>query len=251
MRKVLVGIVVFLGLAGAAAWYLGYLRVGLQGTFCNVDGGLAASDRAAMETVARQYLAAALAGRIDDKKRLMTDEARAAVERVPDPQKSQAMLRQIGPFSPARLEHFYYVSSAGAGSVSRTQCMAAGSSDWVSLQTLPGRQQAYALFTITGRGGDDWAITEWLLRDNGAWRVENFAIMHASMAGHDAADLLKQARRERDAGHGFNATMLYAGAQSLAGRGPILQLALERTIAGDEQNYAMASSPASRLWPGG
>jgi hypothetical protein len=241
MRNVWIGIAAFLGLAVGAAWYLGFIKIGAQGTVCNVDGGMDASSRTAMEAVARQYLADLLAGRTGNRQKMMTDEAWAAVSQQGSAQKMQVLIRQIGPFTTPRLDHFYHVVSAGAGGARHTLCTAGDGKDWVSLQTIPGREQAYVLFSTTGRGKDDWAVTEWLVREDGAWRIENYAIMHASMAGHDARELLNLARRERAAGHRFNATMLYVGAQSLVNRGPALQLALTQTIGSDEQDYPMAS----------
>ncbi len=220
---------------------LGLLRFDVQGTVCNVDGGMDARGQAAMEAVAREYTGLVLAGRVGDRLGLMTDAARAAVEHAGTGQQMQTLMHQLGPFTPPKLDHFYHVVGAGLGGVSRTQCMAAGGKDWVSVQTLPGREQAYVLFSTNAHSGDGWALSEWLVREGGVWRVQNFAIMRAAAAGHDAADLLTLARRERDAGHRFNATMLYLGAQSLVNRGPVLRLALAQTIDQDEQAYPMAS----------
>ncbi|HEX4861866.1 MAG TPA: hypothetical protein VFV07_11555 [Rhizomicrobium sp.] len=246
MRKVLLGIGVFLGLAFAGAWYLGLIRFGLQGTLCYVDKDPDASDQAALEAAARQGLAATLAGNIEAMRRSMSDEARATADRVGSLPQIQAYMRQNGPFTPPKLEHFYYIASSGAGTDVRMQCQAADGSGWLSLRAHPGREQAYFLFSTTGRGGDGLALTEWLVRRDGAWRVDDSAMMHSVMAGHDAADLLALARKERAAGHRFNATMLYVGARSLVDRGPFLQLPLVQTIAADEQGYAMASELAGK-----
>ena len=57
------------------------------------------------------------------------------------------------------------------------------------------------------------------------------------MVGRSANDLLELARKQRAAGHAFNATMLYVGARSLTDWGPEFQPGIARTIDEDSEGF--------------
>lgn len=70
----------------------------------------------------------------------------------------------------------------------------------------------------------------WLIVEQGIWRVQSVHFATAEMVGKSAGDLQKTAQAEDQAGHDFNAFILYAAALQLTDRGPFFQLGIRPEI---------------------
>jgi hypothetical protein len=67
--------------------------------------------------------------------------------------------------------------------------------------------------------------------------VQYFNMSVSAISGLTPDMLLARARQERDAGHAFNAAMLYTGVQGTIDRGPAFQLGIDQALHADLHNF--------------
>jgi hypothetical protein len=102
---------------------------------------------------------------------------------------------------------------------------------------------------------NDWAMSLWFLQGDGTWKLHAFHLDSAGIAGRDANALFALAKKERLAGHTFNAAILYGAVGQLLQRGPGLQLGLTQAVAEDAADLSIPpdfqGSPPFQLHLGG
>jgi hypothetical protein len=232
MEKWLVGVIGVLVIAGAAYVVAtnNIINLGFHSDVCYEDHELNSADTKSIGSAATAITQAVLSGQDAAAYEILSPELQQHVPRAAFANfiKTSA---QLGPFRDPKLAHLYLLDTHGSGPDARAIC---GTLDgnWVSVAIKPGLRQAYAVFTAETQN-NGWEFVYWLVPNGDSWRLQDIHISTASVAGHDARDLLDMARRERDAGRSFNATMLYAGAKDMAGRGPAFQLAIGQTLDSD------------------
>lgn len=140
---------------------------------------------------------------------------------------------QGAPYSPPRIVHAYLLKSIGASigtnAGARGLCGPVSDDKWVSVAITPGEDTAYVLVDTDSRN-NGWTFAIELTREDTAWRTRFVHFDISSAVGLDSARLLDMGRREREAGHAFNAYMLVTGAAYTAQRGPDLQLGITQPI---------------------
>ncbi len=137
----------------------------------------------------------------------MVEQARRSFQGVPSP----------------HVAHAYAVSRVEAGHDGRVVCTPPGAGqDVVRVTVTPAARQAHLLIDVAG-AGNTWTFVVWLIGDR-YWEVQNVYLGMTRMIGRSAADLWHAARAQAKRRHGFNAALLYAAADSLAERGPDLEL---------------------------
>lgn len=230
---VAVGVVV-LGMATGA------LKLGGTTNICAIDDEIADADRASAETVAAGFANNALFGDSKAAYAMMTQEAQATVTAAELAQRMRALVRQGVPFSPLKHKHTYLVTTTGANGEVMVACGGGGEGEQVFLEAKSPSSQAHVVMTSQTRN-NSWETNLWLLPDgHGGWRVQYFHIQTSAMGGHGPEDMVRLARGERAAGHPFNATMLYVGAQGLIDRGPVMHLEVEQTLRDDLKDFKPA-----------
>jgi hypothetical protein len=210
----------------------GAVQFGINGGTCRQDNEIPADDRKSVDDAATGMVGAILANDRAGSYGRLTKELQAHASRG-DFDKFIALTNvQFGPMHAPALGRTFLLDIAGAGPDGRTVCGQLSNNQWVSVVVRPGQRQAYAEVHAQSRN-NGWDFVLWLLPEAGAWKVQDIHVNMSEMAGRSAGDLLAAARHERDAGHSFNAVMLFVGAQSLTGRGPVYQLGISQPI-GDE-----------------
>jgi hypothetical protein len=230
MKKFLLGLSLVVIVSVGVAIASGFIKIGLGANAgsCQVGDEIAPSKRKEIESIALAFARAALNDKLDDVRTMMTKAAGS--------DKSVAVsltaISRMAPFSDPGVAQTYRIESAGGGPDARAICGPLSNNQWVSVEIKPGLEQAHVLLSTTTRN-NGWAFTIWLLPENGSWRVQYFHIGMASIAGRTPEMLLDMARKERDAGHAFNANMLYAGLQGAIDRGPAFQLGIDQPFRDD------------------
>jgi len=234
MKKILLGLLAIAAAGAAAAYWFGLISInlGAYGGTCQVDDEIAPAQRAAIESAAMAYARAILSDHPETAYALMTDSAQASMTADAFGAQIAAFSRASGPYGKLRLTHTYFLQSVGSGADTRAICGTLAGDQWVAVAIRPGTRQAHVALSAQTRN-NGWAVTLWLLPQAGGWRVQYSHLGIASAAGRTPEMLLAMARRERDSGHAFNATMLYAGVQSTIDRGAAFQLGIEQTARGD------------------
>lgn len=145
-------------------------------------------------------------------------------------------VRPMRPFARLHVEHSYRLTQVALGNGrSNVVCTAVahggiGSPEGrVAIAHVPVPLQAHVI--IEGKTRNNrWAFVLWLLPDQPSWRIAGFHAVPVTVLERTATDLWKQARQVQQAGHAFNACMLYVLAEQLAFRGPNLQLGIHPEI---------------------
>jgi hypothetical protein len=199
---------------------------------CLIDADVSPEDRQPLETTALSFIRAALGSNPSDAYAMMVTEARATTSSEAFAAGMGAIQHQSGQFHDVRAAHTYLIESTGGGAAEAAACGLLAGRQWVSVELKPERKQAYVAISARTQNSD-WDLTVWLLPDAGKWAVGWFNIGVATLAGRTADDVLQLARRERTAGHGFNAAMLYVALRALIDRGQNFRLAISREAAKD------------------
>jgi hypothetical protein len=231
-------LLVFLLVAAAAGavFSTGLVNLGVHATDCAQDNEIASSRRDAIDDTATAFVKAALGHNPASAYAMMTSAAKTSVPA----DKFIAFLKQMnetsGPFKNTRVLHTYYIESAGTGPDARAICGKVAGDDWVSVQVKPGLSQAHVLIA-SSTANNGWALTLWLLPAGDGWQVQYFNMSVSAISGLTPDMLLARARQERDAGHAFNAAMLYTGVQGTIDRGPAFQLGIDQALHADLHNF--------------
>ena len=225
------GIAVLLIGTGIYAFHSSAIRLGVNGGACREDAGISDTDRQAIAATAMALVHAVIAKNDAAAYAMMTTRAKSltSFEQFGD---FTAATGRLGPFTNPAVSHLYLLDVAGAGADTRAICGPVSGDDWVSVQVRPGLKQAYADVTAqTINNG--WSFTLWLQQENGGWRVADVRASMSGVSGLASRDLLTLARRERDGGHAFNATLLYQAASATTARGPNFQIGVAQSIRKD------------------
>jgi hypothetical protein len=236
MKKVLLGIMAVAGVAAVALLGTGALKFGVNSGTCQVDGEVDTSIKSGIASAAMPFAEKMITGQVEEDYASTTDEVRASIPASKFALDVKAFVIASGPFSDLKVEHTYFVQSSGTGPEARTVCGPLDKDDWVAVNIKPGLTQAHVVMSAQTRN-NSWAVTLWLLQVGQTWRVQYFNISMSQMVGISAAKMLDMAQTERKAGHDFNASMLYVGAQSMTSRGPAFQLGLEQTLRKDLEDF--------------
>jgi len=210
------------------------LNVAAGGRTCLIDADVPQADRQAVDTTALAFVKAAFGAHPNDAYEMMTAETRG----IGSPDAFAAMIRtQAAALSTdLHVVHTYWIESSGDGAADSAVCGLREGRQWISVALQPERKQAYV--AIAGKTiNNDFRLTVWLVPRAGKWAVESFHLGLESVAGRSADDVLELARKERDAGHDFNAAALYVILRSLVNRGPQFHLAIEQDAAKDFEPF--------------
>ncbi len=201
---------------------------------CLIDDEIASDERGTFEKEALAFV----------KDLLGTDPARAhqrlsegAAAKV-SAEDLAVMMKRMNP-TPGTIrdpvvEHIYRVAPAASDKPGAPNVhLACGEgANSVTVEAVPGETQAHVLLKAkTANAGV--ALTVWLVPQSGGWKANAFYLNTRDILGHDTAALLAMARAQRGLGNGFNAALLYVGAQNTANRGPWFETGAAKMLAGD------------------
>ncbi|HEX3810552.1 MAG TPA: hypothetical protein VHW02_12740 [Rhizomicrobium sp.] len=234
MKKAIVVLAALLIAGGGIAYSSGLFKInlGANAGSCQTDSEIAQQQRAAIDDAAMSYVRTVLGTNPADAYDLMTKEARAATTADKFGASLRPFIQAMSPENNIKVAHTYYLQSSGSGPDARAICGPVSGYQWVSLEIKPGQSQAHVEISGQSRN-NDLAFNLWLLRDQSNWRVQYFHFGLSSIVGLPPETLLQRARQERDAGHLFNAAMLYAGVQATIDRGPAFQLGIQQELQED------------------
>jgi hypothetical protein len=223
---------VVLGGGTVLAFASGMLSGGLNSGVCLVDGAVPADDAKSANATALRLVRAMVAGDTATAFAMMTPQAQTGTSKDTFAGFINGTNATVGPFRDPQVTHVLLIDSAGSGPDAGAICGPVGDDGMIVVGIKPGLRQAHVVVTAETQN-NGWSFTVWLLPQDGGWRVQYVHMSMAAVAGHSGADILAMARRERDAGHIFNATLLYLGARQMADRGPDFQLQIAQTINGE------------------
>lgn len=235
MNRFAVGLLGILLVSGLGAVYaFGLINFGVIGSSCAMDEEIASPERAAANDAGMAFLNAVLSSRSETAYSMMTRKAQDTTSAEKLSVDLNGLAKQS--FAKLRIAHTYFVETLGSGQDQRVVCGTISGTDWVAVEATPGARQAYVVISAETIN-NDWAFTFWLLSEGANWRVHSFHADFAAIVGRTPDDLLKLARQQSDAGHAFNAQMLYVALGGVVGRGPVFQLGIVQTIQGDLRNF--------------
>ncbi|HEX4304070.1 MAG TPA: hypothetical protein VHZ78_14835 [Rhizomicrobium sp.] len=239
MRKWILAAVAVVLLGGVGiAFATGALKVGATSGVCETDDEVPAEDRASAGNAALAIVKAMMAGDSAAAYTSMTAETRANVPADKNAQFVQLVKAMMDKAPDPKVSHVYLVDTAGSGPDARAICGLVSGDRWVSLEVKPGLRQAHVVVTAQTHN-NAWEFSVWLLPEAGGWRVQYVNLNPSTIVGHTVDDMLALARQARDAGHIFNAAMLYSAAQQLMSRGPAFQLGVAQTINDDLAHFTL------------
>jgi hypothetical protein len=222
----------FLGLAG-----YGSTSANAAGTSrCEVDGEIARGEAEAPLLVARKFAEAVLEGHSQDAYPMFVPELTAKIT----PETIAGLVSSLDierPFSAPRPGHVYRLLVEGTPQPETMLCGPASDPDKsVTLTALPIPEQ-FHVEQYAGTRNNDWSVTVWLVPDPGGWRVRGFFVGMRTAGGRSTRQLLIEARRQRAAGHGLNAAMLYIGVQALISRGHEFRMGIAPELESDLRTF--------------
>ena len=212
---------------------------------CQSDSEIPAGRSDAAASAAATFSAAIFAGHADDARRLMSAPLAA---RMDDARLGQmiAHFSELAPYEGLHLAHIYRLLIE-RGTPARLVCgTVSNESRWVAVSAIPVAEQFHVVEAARTRN-NEWEMVIWMVPENGGWRVRSFRRGVASMGGRGAANLLSEARRERDAGHNLNAALLYRDVGDMLDRGSDFQFGLFQSLRGDLARFHL---PAALAGPG-
>lgn len=203
---------------------------GAQTPVCKIDHEIASAQHDALSDRALAFVRAALGANPQAAYAMMAPEAQSRTSAQGFAEQLRALNSSSGPFENLRVAHTYLITGVAEDVAQpRALCGTMASGDWVSVAIQPGQEQAYVVVGAQTRN-NGWAFTLWLARDGREWRVLNFHIGIAAIAGRTPEDLLDLIRVEREAGRAFNAAILLAAARDVTNRGPTFQLGISQAL---------------------
>lgn len=204
---------------------------------CKHNDEIAGGERSAVEAAALHFVKAVASTDPAAAWPTMSVEAQRTVSAEQLTMIGRQIAQSMGPSADLRIADTYLISVLGPAT--QVICGSLSSAEErVIVASVAAPKQGHVVIQATGRN-NDWVFVLWLTSD-GDWRVHYFHFTVMSLVGRSAQDLWTLARTERSAGHGFNATVLYATAAQLAYRGPNLQLGILPEI---QKEMAAADRP--------
>ena len=241
MKKLLLGAIGALLLGGGVASLAsGMFSVGTSAGLCQADDEIPSALRTAAEKEASTFAEAAFGAHPESTLLMMTKEVQSTTSPKDYSAQLAAPLRQYGPFTDVRIARTYLLQASGTSKEARAICGPVSATNWVSVEVKPGLTQAHVMVSAKTRN-NDWALTLWLLPEDKEWRVQYVNLSISTVVGYSPDDLLRLAQQQRDAGHMFNAAMLFVGAQAIVERGPAFQLGIAQTIHSEASKFSAPS----------
>ena len=212
------------------------VRFGIFKHQCASNDEIQVVERRAVDAAALSFVTTAFESDPEIGYAVMTSEARSSMTSSAFVAGIRAATQQAGKFRNVKVDRTYLVETSGIGSVGRAICGVLKDNQWVSVAIKPGLKQAHV--TIAAQTlNNDWQLSVWLLPEGNDWKVHNLHVGVSSLAGQSAEAIFQLARRERGAGHTFNAMMLYVALRNLIYRGPFFQLGLTQTVDEDYRGF--------------
>jgi hypothetical protein len=232
---------------------------GVQIGVCLTNNDVSASEREPYEKAGLLLAENMISGNLKEVYSQATAEAKRTTTPAQLAALRQTYNQPMTALAPLRVTHTYFLRSlwgAGNNNSQTVLCPAVAGGiisrpeDKVFVAMKSGGEQAHVIV----EGGDNnstWSFAFWLMREEGVWRMQYQYFAPAVMFGKSASDYWAQAREQRDAGHTFNAVMLYAAASNLAFRGPNFRLGIWPEIEGEAKNLRLPAElegKAPHLW---
>jgi hypothetical protein len=237
---------------------IGLLAVEPAGSFaqipftftCAQDAQVDTATKQAVDSVALAFTQTVLGADASSAFDLLTEEGKANSSRQQMGGPATEAMRKLEPKNLA-LRHTYLIDLKGS-SPGRVVCgqTLTKPDGWDSLAVKNIPKQAHALLTAEARN-NQLAISVWLLPEQGKWKVQSFWIGASSYGSLNSMDLLNMARSQRQAGHRFNAAMLYTAAAETSYRGVNFQMGVAQAISDDLAHFDLPSGlkgQAPFLW---
>lgn len=226
MRNIVLGFSLVLTAFACSIYPASAAEFGVSAGTCQQDSEISAAQRASLENTAMTFVQAELRSDGSTVISMLTNDAQKSVT----PNKLAGLFDMLqktaAPFGAPHVAHTYFIRNVGVGSSdTRMICGDLKGNAWASVEIKPGTDQSYVLVTAKTRN-NDWMFTEWLLPDGKNWRVGYFNANASTIVGMTPDLLLEKARKERDTGHTFNASLLYVGALGISSYGPGFQLGI-------------------------
>jgi hypothetical protein len=217
---------------------------------CAQDAQVDTATRQAVDSVALAFTQTVLGADASSAFDLLTEEGKANSSRQQMGGPATEVMRHLEPKKLA-LQHTYLINLKGS-SPGRVICgqSLAMPDGWESLAAKSVPEQAHVLLTGEARN-NQLATTVWLLPEQGKWRVQSFWVGASSYGRLDTVELLNMARAQRQAGHRFNAAMLYTAATETSYRGANFQMGIAQAISDDLAHFDLPSGlkgQAPFLW---
>lgn len=185
-----------------------------------------------MEAAALAFVHAAFGPDPGTAHALMTPEAQDTVSRDNIVGVVGAATRQSGQYRDFKVVRTYVVDGTGGDRRGRAICGLLKNQQWVAVAVSADRRQAYVDISAATLNSD-WSLIVWLIPTAEKWMVQWFHLGMSGLAGHSADVVLQLARREKVAGHAFNAYLLYLVVDQLVDRGDAFQLAIVQSVRGE------------------
>ena len=228
MKKIALGAILVIVAAIALAFMSGSVTFGVHAYACQTDDEIAQAHRSALDDTAMAFVRTVLGPNPDAAYAIMTQEAQTSTTAEAFGTRLKTIIRSSGPYRNAHVAHTYLITGASTGQGAHAICGSLANDGWVSVAIKPTLSQGYVVVSAQTKN-NDWALTLWLLPVGNEWHVHYFHIGISSIVGRTPETLLSLARQERDSGHNFNATMLFAGLTGVIDRGPVFQLGIAQT----------------------
>lgn len=203
---------------------------------CTTDDEVPAGERALYEKPALRFVETIIGDAPADAYAQLMDGLRTRLSKDEFVLLVNQSVHPFSPFTELHVEHSYRESqSEMANGRVNTVCTAtahgsiAKPEGQVFIGVMPVPLQAHVIVEATTRNSR-WSFILWLFPDKPEWRIGSFHILPTTILDRTATDIWTTARNERDAGHEFNAYLLYVAAAQLSFRGPDLGLGIRPQI---------------------
>jgi hypothetical protein len=211
---------------------------------CLTNNDVSAPEREPYEKAGLRIAENMVLGNLEEVQSQTTTEAKGTMTSAQLATLRQAYNQAMTTLVPVQVTHTYFLRSLSGAGTKLVLCPALASGaisrpeDKVFVAMKSGGEQAHIV--VEGNSNNTtWTFVLWLMLEEGAWRMQSLFFGPAAMFGKSAGDYWGQAREQRDAGHTFNAAILYSAANGLAFRGPNFQLGIWREIQSETKNLRL------------
>lgn len=253
-----------ISIATLSAAFAAALAIGLwsywQGAYiasCLTNNDVSAREREPYEQASLRLAENMVRGNLNEVYSQTTAEAKKATTPAQLAALRQAYNQSMTTLVELRATHTYFLRSLSQTGINRMILCPAAKSGTISrpedkiFVAMKGGVQETHVIVEGDSNNSTWNFVFWLTLEDGAWRMQSLHFGPVVMFGKSASDYWAQAREQHDAGHRFNAAMLYSAAGGLAFRGPNFQLGIWREIATEARNLRLPAElegTAPYLW---
>lgn len=228
MRSIVLAVVLAAAISGSA-WAQSTDAV------CEAGDEIPGSTRSAIESTAVATVNDFIAGRgqaLDANRSSRLADDSLADQILP----MRIVLAALGDLGDLRAKAAYLVTS-GSSTSPEVECGGTEAHPGGALVSVePEGRLAYV--EVTGEAVNNTVgFLVLLAEEGGTWRIDYFYIATARMARVTGEEIGNRARAEREAGRGFNATVLYRTAATMLDRGPYMSLNAGRELDSDFQAF--------------